>query len=65
MLLNKIIDKLQSEAKKYAVAAVSEPGPEGKRESRLSEAHGYVKALSHAEQWIKELLEERDDGKDE
>jgi hypothetical protein len=61
MLLNKIINKLQSEAKTYAVAAVSAPGPEGQRESKLSEAHGYVKALSHAEQWIRELLEDEDD----
>jgi hypothetical protein len=65
MLLNKVINKLQSEAKAHAVAAVAAPGPEGKRKSRLSEAHGYVKALSHAEQWIKELLEEEDDDKDE
>lgn len=61
MLLLKIREKLQSEAKKYAMSAVTSPGPEGKRESRLSEAHGYVKALSHAEQWIKDMFEEQDD----
>jgi hypothetical protein len=64
VLLNKLVTRLQSEATKYAVAAVEAPGPEGKRESRLSEAHGYVKALSHAEQWITELLEDEDDDKD-
>lgn len=64
MLLNKLITKLQSEAQKYAVAVVKSPGPQGQRDSKLSEAHGYVKALNHAEQWITELLKEEDDDED-
>ena len=64
-MLNKLLTKLQGEATKYAVATVSAPGPEGRREAQLSEAHGYIKALNHVEQWIKELLEEEDSDEDE
>lgn len=63
-MLNKLLSRLQSEATKYAVATCTNPGPSGKRESVLSEANGYLKALNHVEQWINELLEEEDDDED-
>lgn len=62
MLLNKIIDRLESEATKYAKSALEKPSR--KDEFEYGTHHGYLKALSHVEQWIREVLEDEDDDKD-
>ena len=63
MLLNKIIDKLESEATKYSLDAIANPGEI--TAVAYAKHHGYVEALNHAKQWITELLEEEDDDEDE
>lgn len=63
MLLNKLIAKLESEAKKYSLDAIANPGEiTGKA---YAKHHGYVEALNHAKQWIREVLEEEEDGENE
>lgn len=63
MLLNKIIDRLESEVKTYSMEAIANPGElTGKQ---YAKHHGYIEALNHAKQWISELLEEEDDDESE
>lgn len=62
MLLNKIINRLESEAKSYAKGALEKPSR--KDEFEYGTHHGYLKALSHVEQWIREILDEEDHDKD-
>lgn len=65
MLADKVIKRLESEAAKYAFDAVKNPGPVNGVVFKAGVAHGYLQALSHAEQWIREELEEDGDDKDE
>jgi len=64
-MLNKLLTRLQGEAKTYSVNAVRNPGPVGQVVFKAGVDHGYIKALSHVEQWIQELLEEEEDDKNE
>lgn len=58
-MFKKIQERLQSEARSYAKEAIEKPV---KRDSfEYGTHHGYLKALSHVELWIKELLEEEED----
>jgi hypothetical protein len=61
-MLNKLLEKLESEAKTYAVDAIEHPGKGTSFE--YGKHHGYLKALSHFKQWVDELLEEEDDEKE-
>lgn len=54
-MLDKLLNRLQGEAKKYSRAAIETPVD--KTEFEYGTHHGYVKALNHVEQWIQELLE--------
>jgi hypothetical protein len=58
-VLDKLITKLQSRAHEYAKDALEKPTKRDAFEYGVH--HGYVKALSHVEQWIAELLEEQED----
>lgn len=64
-MLEDLLKKLQSEAETYSLDAVKNPGPVDRLVFKAGVDHGYVKALSHVEQWIQEMLEdeEDDDGK--
>jgi hypothetical protein len=63
IVLNKLLDRLQSEASAYAKQALENPV---KRDSfEFGKHHGVLVGYSHVEQWIQELLEEEEDDESE
>jgi len=59
-VLNKLLNRFQSEKLQYAVDALS--NPVDKTDFEYGVHHGVLKGFDLVEQWLEELLEEEEDG---